>query len=376
MWRTRIAVLGTSVLVLLLFGGMLMAGRDEEEDLFRSLGNLAEVVHLVLTEYVDELNEEALSLSLDAGIVESIDPFAAVLPAESVDAYRELLQLPPAYGLALSSRLGSAAARHVMVGSPADRAGLEQWEVIERVEGVNTRGRPLWQVRLELAEHERRGETVTLTVVDSRVDERREVALEPASWTPVPAEAEEKDDAQVLVVHSLPQGAAAAIRELTAARAPEIVDLRQLVWGFEEEAVATADLFVADGVLGLWRGKRAGEQSFKADPEVVTSALPLVLVGPETEGVGEILAAALQRTGATLVGHPTAGHAPHMQLINDGDIHLWIPVAFWLRADDQPIDSKGLEPDELVAPTTEVEGADPVLERALELRRVRLDEAA
>ncbi len=94
---------------------------------------------------------------------------------------------PPPYGLGLSLRLGSAAVRDVFPGSPAADAGLVTWEVIEKIDGVYTRGRPLWQLALDLADREARGENVNLTVMDRQVDERREVALVPTEWEPVHA---------------------------------------------------------------------------------------------------------------------------------------------------------------------------------------------
>ena len=108
MMRTRLVFLSTSVMVVILFTGMIVASRETKEDLFRALGNLAEVIHLVRNEYVDELNTEALQLSLDAGIVESVDQAAAVLPESEVDAYQNLSQSPPPFGLVLASRLSSA----------------------------------------------------------------------------------------------------------------------------------------------------------------------------------------------------------------------------------------------------------------------------
>ena len=84
MMRTRVVFLSVSLVVVILFTGMVVASRETKEDLFKALGNLAEVVHLVRTEYVDELNTEALEMSLDAGIVESVDRWAAVLPSDQV----------------------------------------------------------------------------------------------------------------------------------------------------------------------------------------------------------------------------------------------------------------------------------------------------
>jgi hypothetical protein len=59
MKRTRVIFLSVSLAVVLLFSGVLLANRSSQDVLFRALGNLAEVVHLVETEYVDELNQEA-----------------------------------------------------------------------------------------------------------------------------------------------------------------------------------------------------------------------------------------------------------------------------------------------------------------------------
>jgi len=376
MMRARVVLLTLSLVAVVAFSGLLMAGRGSEEDeVFKTLGTLSEVVHLVLTEYVDELNQEALSLSLDSGFVESLDPNAAVLPAEAVAGFQRMVEQPPAYGLVLGLRLGSAAVRHAVPGSPAGDL-LETWEVIERVEGVNTRGRPLWQIRVALAERFAAGEPVRLTVVDRLVDERREVELAAMPWEPEVLSHEVREEVAVVRVLSLPPGAAASVREAVSGDHPSVLDLRDLVWGEEEEAVRVADLFAASGTLGLWRGRREGERVFQADPEVVTSALPVVLVGGGTEGSGEILAAALQRAGSTLVGQSTAGHASHMRLVRDGDLSLWLPVAHWLRPDETPIHRQGVEPAEEVEADDEDEDADPVLDRGLELARVALAKAA
>jgi len=376
MRKVRITLVALSLLTVTTFGGMLAAGRDDQEGLYRALGNLAEVVHLIRTEYVDELNDEALSLSLDAGIVESVDRWAAVLPSGMTETYRELVGAPPAFGLVLGSRLGSAAVRQAIPGSPAAAAALEAWEVIERVDRVNTRGRPLWQLRLELRDKQAAGSSVTLTVVDRRVDQRRDVVLEPAVWTPVAGSLTEVNGTAVIRLDSLPAGAADQIRALVPADRPVVLDLRNLVWGVEEQAIAVADLFVDEGVLGGWSGRRAGSQTFAAAAGSLAGRPPVIMIGPETEGVGEILAAALQRAGMPLVGGRTVGHAPHMQFVEEGDLTLWMPVGKWLRADGEPINGKGVEPDEAVEAGDEDSSGDPVLDRALELASQPLEQAA
>jgi carboxyl-terminal processing protease len=377
MMKTRLVFLSASVAVVILFTGMVVASREAREDLFKALGNLAEVIHLVRNEYVDELNTEALELSLDAGIVESVDQAAAVLPPEEVEAYQELARVPPPFGLVLAGRLGSAAVRHVLSGSPSAAAGIQQWEVIERVDGVNTRGRPLWQLRLELARRERGGQTVSLTVMDRDVEERREVVVTPTEWELSSVSAQARDETLVLRIDSLPAATASRVAELVQPDWHLVLDLRELVWGLEDEAIAVADLFVDEGVLGGWRGRRAGAQTFRATDGALVPTRPVVVVGQYTEGVGEVLASALQRSGAIVVGRRSAGRAPHMRIVRDGDVNLWLPVGLWLRGDDEPIDGNGVEPDEVIELSGDAdEGLDPVLDRAIELAGEPVEQAA
>jgi C-terminal processing protease CtpA/Prc len=376
MKRTRVLFLTVSLAVIMGFSGVLLANRSNQDVLFRALGNLAEVVHLVETEYVDELNQEALALSLDAGLVEPLNWSAAVLPVDKIGDYLEFVESPPPYGMGLSSRLGSAAVGFVFPGSPAETAGLQVLEVIELMEGVNSRGRPLWQIRLELMERERRGEPVRLTVFDREVDERREVVLEPLEWVLQAATSEERDEVTVIQLEAISDNAVETVASLLPERGRVILDLRELRWGFEAETMTLADSFVSSGRLGRWQGRKAGSKTYEASEEVATETLPVVLVGPYTAGVGEILAAALQGAGAVVVGHRTVGYAPYMSLVRDGDVALWMPVGQWLRPDDEPINGKGIEPDEVVEGADPDADGDPVLERALEILRQDLEKVA
>jgi len=381
MKRFRLVLLALSFAFVLGFAGLLTAGLTSNESLFQALGNLAEVVHLVQSEYVDELDPEVLSLALDAGVLESLDPWAAVVSDDQVDAYERVFSDPPPYGLGLSLRFGSAAVRVVFPGSPADQAGLDRWEVIEKIDGVYTRGRPLWHVALELADKEAHGDTVHLTVMDREVDQRREVAVLATEWTPVLATAsdaptgDQEQPVRVIKIDSLTAGSSAAVADLLDVGSPTVLDLRGLVWGVEDEAIKVADLFVGDGTLARWKGREAGGEVIEASNDV-RGQLPTVVVDGETEWPGEILAAALKRSGAVIVGQSTMGHAPHMQVVRDGNLNLWIPVGRWLAPDDDPIQERGVAPDEEVeAPDEETED-DPMLERAVEVARGDMAEAA
>jgi len=152
--------------------------------------------------------------------------------------------------------------------------------------------------------------------------------------------------------------------------------LRELRWGTEDAVMALADAFVDSGVLGGWKGRRAGSKTFPATAGRVVNTTPMVLVDHSTQGIAEILAEALQRNGAVVVGEKTAGHASFMSLVRDGDVAVWMPVGQWLRADDEPINGNGIEPDELVEVADPEADEDPVLARALEILSRELPKAA
>jgi carboxyl-terminal processing protease len=190
------------------------------------------------------------------------------------------------------------------------------------------------------------------------------------------ATVEETDGVAVVRVTSLPTGATTKIRAVVPANRPVVLDLRGLVWGIEEEAIAVADLFVSEGLLADWSGRKAGSQTYAATEGVIEVVPSVVLIGPETEGVGEILAAALQRSGFSLIGGRTIGHASHMRFIEAGELTLWLPVGRWQRADGTAINGNGVEPDEVVDVAVGEDEADPVLDRALELAVQSLDQAA
>jgi carboxyl-terminal processing protease len=234
----------------------------------------------------------------------------------------------------------------------------------------------MWQIRLELLERQNRGLPVTLAVFDREVDERREVVVNPSEWSPRVATAELHDQGTVIAIETLPDGAVDEIAELIPEDGHLVLDLRGVKWGVESAAIEFADSFVGDGVLAQWTGRRAGSRTYAASPGAPSGAMPIVVIGGQTEGVGEILASALQRHGATLVGSRTAGRAPYMSLVRDDEVSMWIPVAQWMLADEQPIDGNGIEPDEAVEGGDADEGPDPVVQRALELVADELEEAA
>ena len=115
MKRARLLFLTVSVAVMMLFTGVLLANRSNQDVLFRALGNLAEVVHLVETEYVDELNQEALAQSLDAGLVEPLNWSAAVLPVDRIGDYLEFVDVLGFHQMHHLGEIAKSTEEHVLI---------------------------------------------------------------------------------------------------------------------------------------------------------------------------------------------------------------------------------------------------------------------
>ena len=374
MTNVRRYLLIVSLAATLLVAGVLLAAGRIGDDLYRALGNLGEVLYLVSNNYVDPVDPEHLEAGLEAGLLWSLDPAAALVDSHEIDAFEAMTAAPPAFGLVLTQRLDSAAVRQVLPGSPAEQAGIEQWEIIEQIDGVNSMGRALWRLRMELWQQFEAARPVELTIVDRSVDERRTVVLQPEPWPVQPFTTEKLREVTVVTVGALPAGSADELKALLRDAAPVVLDLRSLVWGLEQEAIAVADLFAAEGVLGQWHGRKAGERQFTATAPVVAPELPIVVIGAQTEGVGEVLTAALTRLGAELVGQQTAGRAPHLQMVHEDDLHLWLPVGTWLGPHDDPLDGEGIEPAVVVE--ADEDDPDRAVDRAVELLLERYAEAA
>ncbi len=156
MKHTRTVFLSVSIGVVLLFSGVLMANRNNQDVLFRALGQSGRGGAPGRDRVRGRAQPgSACRCRSTRGSWSPSTVRRQYCRATGSNEYLEFVGSPPAFGLGLATRLGSASVYFVLQGSPAETAGLDRWEVIELVEGVNSRGRPLWQIRLDLMERER-----------------------------------------------------------------------------------------------------------------------------------------------------------------------------------------------------------------------------
>jgi carboxyl-terminal processing protease len=268
----------------------------------------------------------------------------------------------------------------VLIGAPAQAAGLQVGDVVTGVDGQPLDGRTIDDsVRLIRGP---RDSEVTLTL--RRGGEPLELVITRDTVISEDVHSAVLADGQVgyLAIDSFGVRAAdrfaSALREhLDAGLERLIVDVRDDPGGFVDATVAISSQFL-DGGPVFWQQDASGRQTavevigdglaLDADVEVV------VLINAGSASASEILAGALQDAGrAQLVGERSFGKGTVQEWTQlpgeNGGFRL--SVAQWLTRDKTPIDGIGLQPDVLVEGDGEryrpgSSGADPARDPQLQ----------
>ena len=385
--RTRLIVLLVSaLLVTLVVTGGILSHAAAREGSYQHLRVFEDVVSLVLSNYVEEVDSTNIMQGAMHGLADGLDPESSYLtPAQVTTIVRG--EAPPAgdVGLELTRQyyLRVVAARDQ---SPAARAGLRSGDFIRAINDKPTRDMSVLTGARLL--HGEPGTRVKLTIIRGNAAEPHDLELVREEPKPLAASSRVvRPGVAVLRLPTFAPETARALRErfdrFGSGTERVIVDLRGTAEGSLEEGLAAARLFVGEGTLGAHQS-RTGTSVIAARAGDGTITMPVtLLVDGGTAGAAELFAAALQgNKRAALVGERTLGRAAMQELVKlpDGS-GLWLTTSRYLTPQDAAIHGKGLTPDVPVdVPDVEYgaqpPAADPVLEKAIEHTATALQPAA
>jgi carboxyl-terminal processing protease len=297
---------------------------------------------------------EAFRKAINAALA-SLDPHSRYLDPRAQSEQRSVVS-GSFGGLGLQVDMADGLVRVVapMPGTPAARAGLQSGDLIIRFDD-----QPVHGMTLADAVARMRGEPGTpISLVIRRKGQqdgftvslvRETIRTEPLRWSM-------EGDVLVLRLSSFTRATAGAlekaIADSTAAKRPRaiVLDMRGNSGGLLNQAVQTADAFLAQGEIVSLRGRTAGNQrSWQADAVEHLAGLPMVvLIDGRSASAAELVAAALQENGRAIVmGQRSFGKGSVQSVISLGDERgaLRLTTALYHGPSGRSVQRTGVGPD-------------------------------
>jgi carboxyl-terminal processing protease len=346
------------VVIFTVVGGMDGVRASSNNDgAYRQLQVYSEVLSRVRSEYVEEPNIPIVTSGALHGLLESLDANSSYLsPAEYKDYKAHKNDAKGEIGAAVSKRFGYASVISVIPGSPADKAGMQDTDIIEAIENKSTHEMSLAEIHNLLSGQP--GSNVTISVVRARKAEPQKMVITRDTIN-VPPVSDKMVEAGIGDIHvdaftkGKSQEVAAKVKSLQKSGAKKLVlDLRNCAVGDKSEGVATANLFLNHGTIAYVQGQKYPREAFNADPSKTMTTLPLVvLVNKGTAGPAEIVAAAiLENARGDVVGDKTFGEGSVQKLIDlpDGSA-LILSIAKYYSPSGKAIQDTAVTPNIIVA---------------------------
>src|ERR1700736_203632 len=174
--KAVILVSSFAVLLFVVVGSMGGVHASSNDGAYRHLQVYSEVLSRVRSEYVEEPNIPVVTAGALHGLLESLDANSSYLsPSEYAEYKSHQSEAKADIGAAISKRFGYASVISVIPGGPADKAGLQDTDIIEAIESKSTREMSVGEVRSLLAGQP--GSTVTVSLVRARRAEPQKVVI-------------------------------------------------------------------------------------------------------------------------------------------------------------------------------------------------------
>jgi carboxyl-terminal processing protease len=352
------SILGISVAIILvaLFGGFGPAGvnASQSDGAYRQMGVYEEVLHKIQTDYVTDPNIQNVTTGALHGLLESLDPDSSYLTQSEYASYLEHQHEGVAQvGMDVSKRYGYGSVISVIPGSPAEKAHVEDGDLIESIGGHSTREMSVAMIRLLL--EGKPGTSVTFQLVRHLKPEPDDITLTRAAVTPPALFQQQYENSTILylkpvvLTHERVDEMIARLHEMQKSGNHKVLlDLRDVAEGDPQQGIRMANAFLQSGTIASLQGQTVPTQTFSADgTKFVTSAPLVVLVNHGTAGAAELVAGAiLDDKRGDVVGDRTFGEGSMQKTFTlpDGSA-LMLTVAKYKSPSGRKIEDEAVIPN-------------------------------
>lgn len=362
----KIALLTGSVLfVLCIFlgvnaRGVRAAGDGGQEGAYRQINVYGEVLQHVQSDYVEDPNVSLVTGGALRGMLESLDVDSSYLSPADYKAFKADRGGKAQVGIHVSKRLGYATVVSVVPGSPADKANLNDGDIIEAIGKQDTRDISLAMIQLLLQGAP--GSELQLAVIRPRKATPEKVNLNRVVISEPPVAETLYENSSILYLR--PQildheHVAQVENKLKGARSGKkvLLDLRDVSGGDDAEAVRLANFFLKAGTIATLQGQKFPKVTFAAEAsKTLDPTAPVaVLVNRGTSGPAEIVAAAIaDNKRGDLVGERTFGEGSRQKTfeLQDGSAII-LSIAKYASPAGKKFEDEAVTPGVLVASSKE-----------------------
>ena len=359
----KLSLLAASVaLVLAIFLGVnahgVHAAGDQQDGAYRQINVYAEVLQHVQSDYVTDPNINMVTNGALRGLLESLDADSSYLTPDDYKTFKADKGGKAQVGINVSKRYGYATVVSVVPGSPAERANLNDGDIIEGIGTQDTRDLSLAMIQLMLEGAP--GSELQLAVIRRGKADPDKVTLNRVVVSEPPVTETQYENSSILYLKPVildkehVNQLEARIKNMNKAGNKKILlDLRDVAAGDVPEAVRTANLFLNSGTIATLEGQKFPKQTFTADPakSLNTTAPLVVLVNRGTSGPAELLAAAIaDNKRGDLVGERTFGEGTMQKTfeLKDGSAVI-LSVAKYAAPGGKKFEDDGVTPTTVVA---------------------------
>ncbi len=358
----KLSLLAISVLliVFVFLGGFLPGGvrAGTDASAYQQMEVYSEVLQHIQNDYVVTPNIPDVTTGALHGLLEGLDPDSSYLTPTEFKFYQAHKDESTAQiGARISKRYGYATVISVIPGSPADKAGIVDGDVIDEIGNQSTRVMPLQMIRLLLDGQP--GTAVNFSVIEptSATPDAMKLTRTQAQYPALRTDEYDNGSIVYLKPYDLSpdrvEELLARLRQMQATGHQKILlDLRDITDGDMNSAVLLANAFLKSGTIATLQGQTYPKQTWAAEPKNFVTAAPLiVLVNHGTAGPAEVVAAALKENNRSeLVGDRTFGSGSVQKQIPlpDGAV-LFLSVAKYHAPDGEAIQDKAVTPNVFVA---------------------------
>jgi carboxyl-terminal processing protease len=360
---SKILLLAVSVvLVVTVFLGVnstgVSAASEPQDGAYRQINVYSEVLRHIQTDYVEQPNIAAVTNGALRGLLESLDADSSYLTPEDYKAYKAEKVGKAQVGINVSKRYGYASVVSVVPGSPADKAGISDGDIIEAIGQADTRDISLAMIQLLLEGAP--GSELTVSVVRPRKSAPDKLVLTRVAPTLPPVAETMYENSSILYLkpgvldHDHVQQIEMKLKSMPKAGNKKVLlDLRDVAAGEMAEATRLANFFLKDGTIAMLEGQKVQKQTFTAEASksINVTAPVVVLVNRGTAGPAELVAAALlENKRADLVGEKTFGEGAQQKTFELPDgAALILSVAKYESPSGKKLQDEGVTPGVLVA---------------------------